>query len=91
MDILSAKAFVGVPTKDDLDAWVTTANEAVDAFIDAPSDPLGAMNVATVRETAFIIKIPSMQIVWLVHGDVTGATAPSIVAAAAQMHTLLGK
>jgi hypothetical protein len=27
----------------------------------------------------------------MVHGDVTGFNPPSIVAAAAQMHTLLGK
>ncbi len=91
MDILSANALIFASTEDELNAWITTANEDVDAFIDADSDPMGALNVATVRETAFIVQVPSMQIVWLVHGDVTGTQPPSIVAAAAEMHTLLGK
>ena len=90
MEILSAKS--GQPTtRAELDAWITTANENVSSFIDAPSDPTGAVKMAGVRESAFIVKIPSMKIVWLLHGDTSGATPPSIVAAAAEMHKLLGK
>lgn len=90
LDILGSK-LGSTPAKADLDAWITTANENVSAFLDGPGAAGAALAVATVRETVFIVQMPAMKIVWMVHGDVTGLTPPSIVAAAAQMHTLLGK
>jgi hypothetical protein len=90
LEILSAKS--GKATvRADLDAWVTTYNIDVSSFIDAPSAPTAALKVATVRETVFIVHMPNMKIVWTVHGDTSGVKPPSIVAAAAEMHTLLGK
>jgi hypothetical protein len=90
VEILSTHGFQ-TAVKADLDAWITTTNLNVTAMIDSPSTPQGALKVATIRETAWIIEMPSMKIVWMRHGDVTGQAAPTIVEAEAQMHTLLGK
>jgi hypothetical protein len=78
-------------TKDELDSWITTANLNVTAMIDAPDTPRAALTVAGIRETAWIVEMPSMTIQWMSHGDVTGQQPPTIVEAATQMHTLLGK
>jgi len=60
-------------------------------MIDSPDTPHAALDTATIRETAWIVEMPSMKIVWMRHGDVTGQAAPTIVEAEAQMHALLGK
>jgi hypothetical protein len=60
-------------------------------MIDAPDTPKAALTAAGIRETAWIVEMPSMKIVWMSHGDVTGQKAPTIVEAETQMHTLLGK
>lgn len=90
LEILSAKS--GAPTvQADLNAWVTTYNLSVSSFIDAAGSPTAALKVATIRETVFIVQMPSMKIVWAVHGDTSGVKPNSVIAAGAEMHKLLGK
>jgi|ERR1041385_8763837 hypothetical protein len=90
VEILSSR-LGATTTKADLDAWITTANLNVTAMIDAPDSPRGALTAAGIRETAWIVEMPSMKIVWMSHGDVTGQRPPTIVEAETQIHTLLGK
>lgn len=78
-------------TKADLDAWVTTYNLDVTSMIDAADSPRGALTAAGIRETAWIVEMPSMKILWMSHGDVTGQKPPTIVEAETELHTLLGK
>jgi hypothetical protein len=79
------------PTTAELKAWVDGHNLNVSSFIDAPDSPAKVIDVFQIRETAIIISVPSMQIVWVDHGDITGTMPSSINAAAKEMHTLLGK
>jgi hypothetical protein len=90
LDILSAD-FGATSTKAELDAWDTSASLNVSSFIDGPSDPMGAVKYTGIRETAIIVSMPDMKVVWILNGDVSGLTPPSIVAATAEMHKLLGK
>lgn len=60
-------------------------------MIDAPETPMAALTAAGIRETAWIVEMPSMKIVWMSHGDVTGTNPPTIVEASTEIHNLLGK
>lgn len=91
VEILSSYLIGQATTKDQLDAWITTPNLNVTAMIDAPESPMGALTAAGVRETAWIVEMPSMKIVWMSHGDVAGQRPPTIIEAATEMHNLLGK
>lgn len=91
VEILSTYALAQPTTQAHLDAWITAANLNVTAMIDGPDSPKAALTAAGIRETAWIVEMPSMKIVWVSHGDVTGQQPPTIVEAATQMHTLLGK
>jgi hypothetical protein len=90
LEILSAKS--GAATvQADLDAWITSYNLKVSSFIDASDAPTAALKMATIRETVFIVEVPSMKVVWAVHGDTSGVQPNSIIAAGQEMHRLLGK
>jgi len=60
-------------------------------MIDSAETPRGALTAAGIRETAWIVEMPSMKILWMSHGDVTGQKQPTIVEAETELHTLLGK
>jgi hypothetical protein len=90
IEILSTR--LGAATvRADADAWVTTFNENVSTFIDAADTPTAALQAAGIRETVFIVEMPSMSIVYVDHGDVTGQKPSTIKTAAAQILALLGK
>ena len=91
VEILSTYLIGQATTRDQLDAWITTPNLNVTAMIDGPETPMAALTAAGVRETAWIVEMPSMKIVWASNGDVTGQAPPTIVEAATEMHNLLGK
>jgi hypothetical protein len=91
VEILSSYALGQATTVAHLDAWITTPNLNVTAMIDGPDTPMAALTAAGIRETAWIVEMPSMKIVWMSHGDVTGQRPPTIVEAATEMHNLLGK
>jgi len=90
LEILSENNSRGPATKTDLDAWIEAYDLNVSTMIDAPSDPTGAIKAAKVRETVFIVAMPSMKIVYVVHGDTSGQMASSIGAAVTKIVALLG-
>jgi hypothetical protein len=71
-----------------LESWITTYNLNITSLIDA-AGMAGAANVATIRETLFIVKMPEMKIVYVNHGDISGISAPSVDAATTQIVSLL--
>lgn len=93
VEILGTYGFATTPapTHAQLDAWVNAYNLNISTFIDADSAPGQTITAFMVRETTVIVKVPSMQIVWVDHGDITGTMPSSISAAATEMHMLLGK
>lgn len=76
-------------SRTDLDAWITTYNLNVSTFMDAPNSMMTALTVATIRETVWIVELPTMKILYVNHGDVTGLSAPSVDAATSMILTLL--
>jgi hypothetical protein len=80
----------GVATENDLHAWIEAYDLNVSTMIDAPKDPLGALHAAGIRETVFIVEMPSMKIAYVDHGDTTGKTASSIGVAVTKTVALLG-
>jgi hypothetical protein len=72
-----------------LESWITTYNLNITSLIDAAGMAGAALNVATIRETLFIVKMPEMKIVYVNHGDISGISAPSVDAATTQIVSLL--
>jgi hypothetical protein len=91
VEILSQKTGSTPALRPDLDAWIDSYDLTVTSMIDSAATPLGAVKAVGVRETVVILELPSMKVVYMDHGDTTGKTASSIIAAAAEMHALLGK
>jgi hypothetical protein len=91
LEILSQGNTRAAATEADLTAWIDAYDLNVSAMIDAASDPLGALNAAGIRETVFIVEMPSMKIAYVDHGDTTGRAASSIGVAVTKVVALLGK
>ena len=89
LEILSQNNSRGPASKTDLDAWIEAYNLDVSTMIDAPSTPMAAIMAAGIRETVFIVEIPSMKILYVDHGDTSGRTASSIGAAVTKILALL--
>jgi hypothetical protein len=76
-------------TRQQLESWITTYNLNVTCLIDAAGMAGAALNLATIRETVFIVKMPEMKIVYLNHGNQTPVGDPGVVAATTQILSLL--
>jgi hypothetical protein len=80
VEILGTYSFARTPTptKAQLDSWITTYNLTCSTFIDAPGHAGQTIDFFTIRETLLIVAIPSMQIKYVLHGDVSGISASSV-------------
>jgi hypothetical protein len=90
LEILARAENTQPATKKDLDAWIEAYDLNVSTMIDAATDPLGSVDALGGRETVVIVELPSMKIVYLVHGTTSASSPTPIAPAIAKMLELLG-
>jgi hypothetical protein len=81
----------GTTTRATLESWITSYNLNISSFTDSPIGSGAALTAAGIRETVFVIEMPSMKIVYVVHGNTAGIPPSSIVGATNKIFTLLNK
>ena len=64
-------------TQDQLKAWIDTYGLTVSSLIDAPGLAQQTITALGIRESIFIVEIPSMKILWKNNGSVLGLPPPS--------------
>lgn len=90
VEVLGSQGFFYPATDASLTAWLTTYDLTVTAVIDAPGHALETLHAAGVRETAVIVDLSTMKVVWKDYGDQSGMDPPSIDAASVEMRKLIG-
>jgi hypothetical protein len=89
VEVLGSTGFFNPATASDLDAWVATYDLNVTSVIDAPGLGMQTINALGVRETAIIIDLSTMRVIWKMNGDLGGIQPSTINAAVTEMLRLL--
>jgi hypothetical protein len=89
MEVLISHGFFSPATRDYLDAWVKTYDFSMTSVIDAPGHELATLNAMGIRETALVIELSTMHVVFRKTGDLAGIDPPSLDDAFAEMYARL--
>lgn len=85
VEVLVSKQYSDPANRTHLDAWVATYDLTVTTVIDAPGHELESLDAIGIRETAVIVELPSMRILWRATGDLFGVGASSVELAATEL------
>jgi hypothetical protein len=84
-EVLVSKQYSSPATRSHLDAWVAAFDLTVTTVIDAPGHELGSLAAIGVRETAILVDLATMKIVWRRTGDLFGIQDSSVDFAATEL------
>lgn len=78
------------PTRNNLNAWITTFSLPVTALIDPSGVGTRTLNTYGIRESTFIVELSTMRVVFKVNGSVAGVGPSGVAQAIPRMLELLG-
>jgi hypothetical protein len=91
VEVLGSRAFSSPAERADLDAWVASYDFETTALMDADGHALATLNAVGVRDTALVVQLPELRILWRFTGDLSGVTPTSAEAGLDEMHRRLGR
>jgi hypothetical protein len=92
VEVLASQAFAYTPaTRTALDAWVTSYDLKTTSLIDRDAPALATFHAVGVRDTALVVSLPDMHVLWRETGDLSGVTPTSAEDAMTEMLLRLGK
>ena len=69
VEVLGSSEFTNPADRAHLDAWVTTYELSFTSVIDAPGHELATLNAVGIRETALVIELTTMQVMFRATGN----------------------
>ena len=90
IEILAGGQFGGQPTRQELDAWITTYALPITTVKDPDSMPQASLKALVQREHTYIVDLSTMKIVNYFAGTTTGIGTTGAMMGMQTMLTLLG-
>jgi hypothetical protein len=90
VEVLGSFEFTNPADRAHLDAWIRTYELTMTSVIDSPGHGLTTLTDVGIRETALVIDLTTMQIVFRMTGDLSGIGPSSLDSAFTYLHDHLG-
>src|SRR5262245_18439499 len=91
VEVLGSQGFFNPADRAHLDAWVNTYDFVTTSVIDAPGQELATRDAMEIRETALVVDLTTMRVVFRMTGDLAGIEPASLCGAFPEMHRRLAR
>jgi hypothetical protein len=91
IEVLGSQGFFSPADRAHLDAWVETYGFVTTSVIDAPGHELATRDAMEIRETALVVDLATMRVLFRMTGDLAGIEPSSLCGAFPEMHRRLAR